>query len=310
MTFALSLSALHTRPLLRYGLLLAGIVGISAAVVLSVRRGPVAFPWHTAGGSGTGEDPYRIATCEQFQHIGNVPGAAYALTQDIDCSPVSAEGLGFLPIGDLGGFSGALDGQSRTVRGIVIRQQELDDVGVFRMLSPGARIEHLVLEVDVTGRESVGGLAGLTRSGALVTDVTVRGRVQGQRSVGALTGINEGTLRDVRSEATVEGEDAVGGIVGYNTEHGRIEGASVSGDVHGGSNVGGIAGIHRGATIDGCTVSGSVRGRENVGGIVGWMIGGEQEASAITHCAQHGERAKDLLPPVGKQGIAAVSQAQ
>ncbi|MFA5272605.1 MAG: GLUG motif-containing protein [Candidatus Peribacter sp.] len=313
----------------RFTLILLGCIGITVSLFIAYRgEAPGQLPWNVAGGAGTESNPYRIETCAQLQNLSFAPEAAYALARDIDCADHASlnAGRGFTPIGTTrDGFTGTLDGKGFAIRNLVMDRPSEDAVALFSLLGSGASVSRLVLHVSVTGRDSVGGLAGWMDDGALVSDLTVTGRVKGRLSVGGVAGVNRGIIRSVTvgqdrrgsatggttvppslsSDVAVTGIRGVGGIAGIADDGGRIEHTTVSGTVTGEEDVGGVAGVGRGVLIDGCTVTGTVRGTRNTGGAVGWLMGGAGRASSVVDCRFAGteEGMESGRPLIGKRGI-------
>ncbi len=111
---------------------LAGIITVTlVALMASPHR---AYADAFAGGDGSAETPYQVATCAQLQSIdtGDLT-AHYVLSADVDCSmtnPASdnfdaegqwSDGRGFNPIGDADhAFTGTFDGADHTISGLTI----------------------------------------------------------------------------------------------------------------------------------------------------------------------------------------------
>ena len=90
---------------------------------------------------------------------------------------------------------------------------------------------------------------------------------------------SKGTVKNLTVSGDVSGNYNVGGVVGYNSG-GAITGCTNTGTVSGrGYYVGGVVGENNGGTITDCTNTGTVSG-SHVGGVVGWNDGG-----TITGCA-------------------------
>ena len=102
--------------------------------------------------------------------------------------------------------------------------------------------------------------------------------VSGKDAVGALAGINRGTISNVHVTGSVSGISRVGGLVGYASE--RYDGtgsfitgssslANVAGRKTGGKDVGGLVGVNEGV-IQASYTRGAVSGSaDNTGGLVG-----------------------------------------
>lgn len=125
----------------------------------------------------------------------------------------------------------------------------------------------------------VGGVAGLNKSGATIQDCTFENRtVTGQYYVGGIAAENYGLIRNISlSNARVNAESTVGGIVGYAHEGSQIVLRDITGAVAistDGDRVGGAIGVNEGemTAAEGVSASymvGSVSGNTHVGGFVG-----------------------------------------
>ncbi|MEI8223751.1 MAG: peptidoglycan-binding protein [bacterium] len=170
----------------------------------------------TLTGTGTELDPYMISSCVALQAVGNDVSTLdkyYALASDIDCSDTINwnSGKGFRPLGEIAvngnnissgfnhqSFTGVFDGQNHKISGLYINRgvnnSELDGyyVGLFRTIAAGAEVKNLELEnVNITA-------AG--------------------KNIGAFAGGLSGTLTNVSSSGTVQGQENVGGLVGSHVD--------------------------------------------------------------------------------------------
>ena len=71
-------------------------------------------------------------------------------------------------------------------------------------------------DVGVSGRGSVGGIVGIARSGATVSESRAKGEVDGGSKVGGLIGENDGTVARSFAAKDVTGNTEVGGLIGAN----------------------------------------------------------------------------------------------
>ena len=186
----------------------------------------------------------------------------------------------------LGAFQATFDGNGHTLSNLFVARD--DHSGLFGAIgSRGAVRDVRLTDMDVTGNQGVGGLAG--ENLGVVSRVQSAGQVLGEVQVGGLVGANLGTITLSRSSAAVTGmappdfvrtsdlDRGTGGLVGYNG--GAIRGSYAIGRVVGDSNVGGLVGwnfndgfvgsIRSHASIVGSYATGSVAGRSSVGGLVG-----------------------------------------
>ena len=132
---------------------------------------------------------------------------------------------------------------------------------------------HISKDVDLSGRDWVpigtreNPFTGhLESTGAVVSNLTIRGDRDGQGLVGVM---EHGRLVNVTLESVdVEGRDRVGGLVG-DGDYTYIENCGVSGSVRGRDRVGGLAGYLDWNFCKFNLYRGEVTGREEVGGLVG-----------------------------------------
>jgi hypothetical protein len=231
------------------------VTAITALALLTPMLALYAAPaFGFAGGTGTQNDPFLIATAAQLRSIP--PGAAqrfYRLENDIDLGSVP-----FTPIGQISSvasntalrFNGELDGNGKTIRNLNANSNT--GAGLFGAVGT-AVIRNLTIEgASVTGNYNVGTLVGYSYSGITIINSKVTGS-----SVFA-TGINL---------------NAGGGLVGSSNGNLRIENSSFSGSVNSnGGRIGGLVGTsHSSGTITRSFSAGSVSSTNSfVGGLVGW----------------------------------------
>ena len=210
-------------------------------------------------------------------------------------------GSGWLPIGfDDNPFDTTFEGNYHTINNLYIRRvSTLDNpgsVGLFGDTSVPSVISQIgLVNVDVTGYENVGGLAGMSSGSVIRSYVTGKvwdhgwhavggligynrgpvtasysaGDVSGRSSVGGLIGDNYGPVRNSYSTASVSGEySRVGGLIGWGNGRTAIIASYATGDVEGGRLVGGLVGSG-GQAVIASYASGDVSGQNEIGGLVG-----------------------------------------
>ena len=117
----------------------------------------------------------------------------YRLAVDIDAAVARGwnGGAGFAPIGDAEDFAGGFDGGGYAIRDLRISVSG-DYAGLFTGIGAAAAISDLLLqEIDVSGGDNAGALAGRLRNGSLISRVGAYGRVVGA-TAGGLAGIAAG----------------------------------------------------------------------------------------------------------------------
>ena len=224
-------------------------------------------------------------------------GKNYRLKADLDLKDTPFNGIG--SAGQP--FTGMFDGQGHTISHVTVNAPEGENVGFFNAIK-GATIRDLKLvDVEITGKANVGGLAGsaqvqldsddLSKNVAnLIGGCSVSGTVTGTKNVGGLVGLNEGktdpqTLFSIASavdkcaaSVTVNGKEMTGGLVGENG--GTITKSSSGGTVKGDTTTGGLVGDSSGDIYDShtsCTVAGS----SHTGGFVGFSDGAVKDCYSI-----------------------------
>ena len=224
-------------------------------------------------------------------------GKNYRLKADLNLKDTPFNGIG--SAGQP--FTGMFDGQGHTISHVTVNAPEGENAGFFNVIK-GATIRDLKLvDVEITGKTNVGGLAGSTQVqldssdlsknvANLIGGCSVSGTVTGTKNVGGLVGLNEGktdpqTLFSIASavdkcaaSVTVNGKEMTGGLVGKNG--GTITKSSTGGTVKGDTTTGGLAGDSSGDIYDShtsCTVAGS----SHTGGFVGFSDGAVKNCYSI-----------------------------
>ncbi len=208
-----------------------------------------------AGGSGTEDDPYQIATAEQLAYLAvkanegtlHNLGKYFTLTDNINFS-----GHQWIPIGRSFSnqsqyFDGYFDGNRKIITGLYVDESADGYVaGLFGTLL--GQVHDLTIEdayVKTSGSNSSAGiLAGkVSNPGTKITNCHVSG--------------------------TVESDSVAGGLVGYSS-YTEFEDCSAKAEVSAtGNNIGGFIGEGFAASFADCTAEGSVTGSWCCGGFAG-----------------------------------------
>lgn len=238
----------------------------------------------TGTGTGTSNDPYLISSCADLQSVGedSVSGLTdnktYKLSGDINCAATSGwnSGAGFNPIDY---FNGVFDGDNHTISNLVINRPSENQVGLFGQTSNDSLIVRVNLtNVDITGRNNVGGLAGEMNSTSAGNSVT--GSVTGATTnyyygVGGLFGRKgQGEASISRSSFTgtiTNTGPSTGGLIGYGGNIGIVSNVYADATVNGQNNVGGLIGMVNACCnqLSNAYAIGSVTGNSYVGGLYG-----------------------------------------
>ena len=248
-----------------------------------------------AGGTGTEENPYQIATAAQLAFFStNVTNGHYVLTENIDLAEYE-----WVPARS---FGGTFDGNGKTISGLKIGTQEEPadftnkNVGLFDSVALGGIVKNLTVDAaiyvsDAGGNnKGVAGIAGLLYG--TLDACTVKGTINVARSpayVGGLAGYfgYNGVIVNCANEATIVGSGSnvrIGGISGY-----AVIGASHDGDIL-------LANSYN---------TGSVTAKNSsnvfVGGICGYIQNGSNleaggKTLSIYNCYNSGTLAKQNCP--------------
>ena len=173
-----------------------------------------------------------------------------------------------------GEFDGIAGKKNRKIYGLYINSSSTNYAGLFGYTN-NVKISNLdVLVGKIVAKDNVGSLIGYAEGGS-VTNVHAEARVNGNNRVGGLIGYYTGSISKSSEKGNVTGRDSVGGIVGITT--GSITGTSAVnsyfiGNVNGRNYVGGIAGSSEkiSKTYTKATVSGD---SSYVGGVAGLANG-------------------------------------
>jgi len=288
-----------------FGITLAIIMMFSMYAVCGASEGGF------AGGSGTKEDPWQIASAEQLNLIRENLGGHYILTADIDLSayenwePIGA----FQPRSDAPedaevphpdyAFTGTFDGAGYTISNLTVTEAPPMGAGLFGCAAGTengeAYIGNFTLEkINVSGFYLVGGAVGLQFMNCKVSDITLKGDnyLSGSQGIGGIVGTGFDLISNCTATADISviGDDgACAGIIAGGTTMSSIVnceaiGGSILADGNATWGFGAICGAPWGAPeIKDCRVSDTaitVSGENNrlVGGLVGF--GGTYDPSA------------------------------
>ena len=170
------------------------------------------YPITQLSGSGTPDDPYKIATAADLVAINDYDiNAHYVLVADIDLSGMvwSTAPIFF--------FDGILDGQGHTISNLTIEGGSY--LGLFaKILTNGVVTNLTIQDVDIIGHRFVGALAG--ESYGHITNCHVTGNITGEDFVAGLVGLAnifygttlEEYISDCTSDVVLSGNEYVHNI--------------------------------------------------------------------------------------------------
>ncbi|MDF3001519.1 MAG: hypothetical protein K0Q48_1638 [Bacillota bacterium] len=236
-----------------------GSVVLSSALWAESEIDPSIF----AGGTGTADNPYLIASESQFRKFAvsltdkiDYSGKHIALAYDIALTQE------WIPVGEGEyAFSGIFDGKGRTISGLYIgssdspKYDELDTryFGLFGVLA-NATIKDLSIDAELyvegAGSLYVGALAGYAEN-TLVDGLSVSGNVYGTSGNGS-------------GESLWKANHFGGGLIGYQSKGALVNSAShatvFSGAQGGLAEAGGLVGLSNRALIANCYSTGDISG--------------------------------------------------
>lgn len=249
----------------------------TATILARGNNYPAALLQDFAGGSGTEDDPYLVATAEDLDDVRNYLGAHFLQTADIDLGGAPwNEGEGWEPIGTSGAqFTGTFDGGGYTIHNLTSNRPETSYQGLFGYAATSSALRGIRLrDVNVHGGQYSGGLAG--RADGVIEDVSVTGNVRsGSSRTGGLIGAtSSATLHRVSAAVTVQGTQYTGGLVG-RYRGSEMRHAYATGSVAGTNQVGGLVGdvyyYSSNPIISDSYSRTSVSGTDLVGGLIGYL---------------------------------------
>lgn len=265
-----------------------------------------------AGGSGTKDDPYQIATAGQLAKLASevnsgVPeqthsGEYFKLTAPIDLS-----GKRWIPIGygnaSSRAFSGYFDGNNQVITGLYVDERGNNVCaglfGVVVAVSDETVLKNFCIEnatiyagnsTDASASPDIYGAGVLvgsltTMGGSRATFVGVEncqgtGQVDSKMYAGGLIGdASRAHVSDCSADVTVTGRCISGGFIG-NVFQGSYKNCTAKGSVSGGWSTGGFAGCvfesDASVEIEHCASYGNVEANNwNTGGFVGYLEKGK-----------------------------------
>jgi hypothetical protein len=242
------------------------VTGACGPVTSQVSGAFIVNPIELAG-SGTAGDPYRIANLNNLYYLSTTPylwdkGYTFIQTANINAAETRNwdGGQGFTPIGNRNvKFQGNYHGKGNSIDSLYINRpgsQEVAFFGYIYQTPSGVKssIDSLSLtNVNITGKQSVGGLGGMAHDFNISHCSVIGGSVTATNSdysagVGGMFGTTDGYYANNNSTShcfaavAVSGQGEVGGFVGQ-TYGGYINQCYSAGSVSGtGEYVGGFVG--------------------------------------------------------------------
>jgi hypothetical protein len=236
-----------------------------------------------AGGSGTVEDPYQVASAEHLNNIRNYLGNHFVQIADINLeTPPYNTGEGWAPIGlyvDESStanqpFTGSYDGGGFRIYNLFIHRPATSGVGLFAY-ARYAVLNNITLErCNVRGGFRTAALTAYAYS-VDFTNCQVTGYVYGGSSSGGMIGRSKNAnVTDCNARCYVTAGMDIGGLIGY-AEFSNITNCYSRRSVSGSAWVGGLVGYAPDSVINDCFSSADVTAvAKSCGGLVasGWRL--------------------------------------
>ncbi|MDI9394409.1 MAG: CbiX/SirB N-terminal domain-containing protein [Euryarchaeota archaeon] len=187
-----------------------------------------------AGGNGTEEFPYQIATPEQLDRVRYYLDKHFVLIADIDLSKYG----NWTPIGTFDenlfennghsdiAFSGTFDGNDHTVSNLTATHQNLVGIGLFSVASSDAVIKNLTVEnASVIGYMSTAGIIG--HNCGSVENLALKGEntISGVNFIGGIVGghvfgsVKNCTVENVMINVLDDNDFSSGCIIQHDVEN-------------------------------------------------------------------------------------------
>lgn len=231
------------------------------------------FNRFAAGGEGTADNPYLIATLGDMQQMKSFPDAAYRLTADIDMSEYPAK---WVPVET---FDGTFDGNGHALKNFSIGTTDYFS-GIFGTLNSHSVIKDFVMlapEMTVDDNCAYAGIiagqaTGTTISNVHIYDAAISGR--NEATVGGLLGqaalYSSVTGSSFNGKMDLPEAESMGGIIGSTFTSSTVSASSASGEFTSRIQLGGIVGVtSTSADVLDCHTDATLKAKNNVGGIVG-----------------------------------------
>lgn len=249
------------------------------------------FPSEPFTGSGTSEDPYVVPNIFSLNQVRLNLSAHYILAGDIDASDTRYwnNGAGFEPMGTgRSMLTGLFDGNGHAINNLYIDRPDRANTGLFDSINSGGKVTGLeLIEAEVTGWVSTGGIAGAVNGGEIaqshVTGEITSTHLNSGGIAGACYGISQ--ISESYANVTVRAAEVAGGLVGLADC--SIINSYAWGEVTVEKNGGGLVGLISDWTQTLSVVNSyaavMISGAEHLGGLIGGEIAKYSVISSYWH---------------------------
>lgn len=254
-----------------------------------------------AGGDGTKENPYQVATAEQLNAVRNDMGACYQQVANIDLSGWNWKPIGYVNYDEESNediesiFGGEYDGNGYKIWNMTIRLDDCNNRAIGLFGKSCGKIENVIVEnCDINlnlpydgGRgHLIGGIVGESSDVGIVDNCMLTGRIRvinaSDTFVGGITGHGRCSNSINYSNIIIQGNGSTyqlrcGGIAGYADNDSPIAKCINYGNIIVDSNsytyCGGIVADAFGANITECTNYGNIFEDVLLSCDTGWLWG-------------------------------------
>jgi len=249
-------------------------------------------PSNYATSNGSSGDPYFISSLDNLYWLTQTSGdwdKYFLQTTDIDATTTSDwdGGAGFSPIGNsTSNFTGSYNGGGYTIGNLFINRSS-NYQGLFGYIYGDASTTEIqglgLTNVDITGNDYTGGLAGYIKYYSTISNCYCTGSVSGALYVGGLIGqcFNYTTINNCYSTGSVKGTWCIGGLIGYHRTYGSINNSYSHSDVTRSSGTitsfGGFCGNIHYSTVENCYSTGDVFSSSGTP----WNVGGNKDKGFV-----------------------------
>jgi RHS repeat-associated protein len=226
-----------------------------------------------AGGDGSAENPYQVATAAHLDAVRNHLDAHFVMTANINLGVAPwNEGEGWSPIGtNADRFSGSFNGAGFDISGLRIARPTAEYQGLFGYVEDASIQDLRMIDVSVNGGRYTGALVGYGLR-CSIESVLVSGQVVSIRAdIGGLAGrLVSSMIHRANLDVIVSTSNSrTGGLAGYVSGGSEIRHCSVSGGILGGNDTGGMVGHLFSGMVSDSYNRASVQGGSHVGGLIG-----------------------------------------
>ena len=194
------------------------IDGTTTIVTTDNMMGRKLVPYFTLSGKGTEDEPYTIASTEQWDDFANYVNHGYSFSgKHVKLTADSLNVTALVGIDEVHAFSGIFDGGSHTIIA-TIADTEHEGTALFRYID-GATIKNVLVAGSITGGMYAAAIVGFAKgTGNSMTNCAATATVCGSSHIGGLLG------HALDSDMAISGCVHAGLMTGDNVAKGAIIG--------------------------------------------------------------------------------------